>query len=87
MFEDKTKTNVCIRYSCTGHSKEDTAHVVGQNQIGTHFVGHLMKGDIRENVALFLGLMQGRTQFSRRSFKGQARESKRLTYYLSAGEK
>jgi hypothetical protein len=22
MYEDKTKTNVCIRYSCTGHSKE-----------------------------------------------------------------
>ncbi len=33
-----------------------------------------MKGNIRENVANFLGLMQGRTQFSRRSFKEQARD-------------
>ncbi len=60
----------CMGYSCTVEvaTQEDTAYVAGQTQTRTHFVGHPLKGRIRENAVLCVRLMQTRTQFSRHSF-------------------
>jgi hypothetical protein len=44
------RAQMYFRYSYKGHTKEDAAHVVGQNQIRTKILGHCVEDKIDEDL-------------------------------------